>query len=79
MHGVAATKGHLAGNGGLRGHSVGGVFPCVIYQQGTFDDLYHWVQQPNGVKAGPFLTYEEAYASAESFNNARIEDLLAGV
>lgn len=70
-HGVAATKGHCAGNGGLRGHSVGDVFPCVIYQQGTFDSLTHWVLQPNGVRVGPLANYDEAHAAARSFNDGR--------
>lgn len=42
LQGVASTKGHCAGNGGLRGHSVGGVFPCVIFQKGTQSPEY-WV------------------------------------
>lgn len=47
-HGVAATKGHLASNGGLRGHSVGDVFPVIISQAGTFDNLKTYVQAPDG-------------------------------
>ncbi|WBF78441.1 hypothetical protein [Cronobacter phage EspYZU13] len=69
--GVQNTKGHVAGNGGLRGHSVGGVFPCVIYQKGLPDALTHWVLQPNGVHAGPHATFEEAWATAESYNNGQ--------
>ena len=61
-HGVAATAGHLADNGGIRGHSAGEVFPFVIYQQGTFNELHHWVLQPNGLRIGPF----EDHASAEN-------------
>lgn len=67
-HGVASTLGHCAGNGGLRGHSVGGVFPCVIYQKGLPDALTHWVLQPNGVHAGPHATFEDAWDSAVSYN-----------
>lgn len=59
-HGVQATKGHVAGNGGLRGHSCGEVFPFVVYQRGTPDDLYHWVLQPNGLRIGPFREYDKA-------------------
>ena len=29
-HGVAATKGHLASNGGLRGHSVDELYPLSV-------------------------------------------------
>lgn len=71
-HGVASTKGHCAGNGGLRGHSVGGVFPCVIYGKGTFENFTYWVKQPNGVDAGPHATWEEAYKTAESYNNGAV-------
>lgn len=59
-HGVAATSGHLASNGGIRGHSAGAVFPFVVYQQGTPSELYHWVLQPNGLRIGPFEKYEQA-------------------
>ncbi|WWY65386.1 hypothetical protein [Escherichia phage vB_EcoP_LHP] len=68
-HGVASTLGHCAGNGGLRGHSVGEHFPCVIYQKGTPDALTHWVLQPNGVHAGPMATFDEAALAAQSYNN----------
>lgn len=69
--GVQNTKDHCAGNGGLRGHSVGGVFPCVIYQKGIPGAITWWVRQPNGVDAGPHLTYEDAERSAESYNNGQ--------
>lgn len=59
-HGVASTSGHLADNGGIRGHSAGPVFPFVLYSQGTPDELYHWVLQPNGLRIGPFDQYEQA-------------------
>lgn len=62
-HGVAATSGHLADNGGIRGHSAGPVFPFVLYAQGTFDALGYWILQPNGLRIGPF----EDYAQSESF------------
>lgn len=64
-HGVAATKGHVAGNGGLRGHSCGEVFPFVIYAQGTFDDLWYWVLQPNGLRIGPFKEWTKAEGLAK--------------
>lgn len=34
QHGVAATRGHLADNGGIRGHSAGECFPWVVMQKG---------------------------------------------
>lgn len=62
-HGVAATSGHLADNGGIRGHSAGPVFPFILYAQGTFDALGYWILQPNGLRIGPFKKWE----LAESF------------
>ena len=70
VHGVASTKGHLAGNGDLRGHSVGGVFPCVIFQKGINSPEY-WVLQPNGVEAGPHLSYRDAMQSAKDYNEGQ--------
>ncbi|UNA01089.1 hypothetical protein Micant_00012 [Erwinia phage Micant] len=59
-HGVAATSGHLANNGGIRGHSAGPVFPFVIYAQGEFGALSYWILQPNGLRIGGFTTWEKA-------------------
>ena len=56
--GVNKTKGHIAGSAGLRGHSVGSVFPFVIMLMGN--PARHYVQQPNGVRVGPFKSYDEA-------------------
>ena len=56
-HGVAATAGHLASNGGIRGHSAGDFFPFILV--GTGDD--HWlVQMPNGRQWGRFWFAESA-------------------
>lgn len=50
--GVAATRGHLASNGGLRGHSVGDIFPYIhMYKGPNFED---WVRCPDGTEEGPF-------------------------
>ncbi|CUH74580.1 hypothetical protein AXI70_gp05 [Cronobacter phage Dev-CD-23823] len=78
-HGTAATRGHCAGNGGLRGHSVGELFPCVIYQKGIPGAITWWVRQPNGVDAGPHLTYDDAAASAHSFNTGGDDWQVIGV
>lgn len=69
MPGVERTSGHVSGQMGLRGHSVGEYFPCVIYQKGTPDALTHWVLQPNGVHSGPMATFDEAALAAQSYNN----------
>lgn len=36
------------------------IMPFIIYQQGTMNELYHWVLQPNGLRIGPMTTYTEA-------------------
>lgn len=48
LKGVTQTRGHLASNGGLRGHSVGDVFPVIISFAGTFDNLKRYVTAPDG-------------------------------
>lgn len=51
-HGTAATLGHLASNGGLRGHSVGDIFPYIhLYKGPNFEN---WVRCPDGTEEGPF-------------------------
>ncbi|MFG1597322.1 hypothetical protein ABMA84_15710 [Halobacteriovorax sp. XZX-2] len=52
QHGVAATLGHLQSNGGLRGHSVGDVFPYVPFYKGA--SCEQWVRCPDGTEEGPF-------------------------
>lgn len=60
-HGIASTSGHLASNGGLRGHSVGDVFPYIVVAQGTFDNLKWNVRAPHGLNvAEGYTTPEEA-------------------
>lgn len=63
MTGILNTSGHLADNGGTRGHSADLVFPFVLYAQDTFDALGYWILQPNGLRIGPF----EDYSESESF------------
>lgn len=63
--GIDKTKGHRADQMGIRGHSCGEVFPFVIYAQGTFDDLWYWVLQPNGLRIGPFKEPSKAEAFAK--------------
>lgn len=66
--GVAATRGHLSGNGGLRGHSVGGVFPCVVFARGNPNVKLDWCfLAPNGSEFGGFISYEDAYAAAQQW------------
>lgn len=53
-HGIAATLGHLASNGGLRGHSVGDVFPYIPFFKGP--NFEEWVRCPDGTEEGPFAS-----------------------
>lgn len=62
--GVAATAGHCAGNGGLRGHSVGDVFPVVVYQRGTPGFITHWLRLPDGRDIGPYHSYDDVHRAA---------------
>lgn len=66
-HGVAATKGHLASNGGLRGHSVGDTFPYIVFAKGHPDNLVWSVRCPNGESIGEYPTAEYAESIALSF------------
>lgn len=60
------TLGHLSSNGGLRGHSVGSIFPWRILIQGTMDNLKYWVINPQGEKVGKaWQTCDGAYVAAE--------------
>lgn len=62
--GFAATAGHCAGNGGLRGHSVGDVFPVVVYQRGTPGFITHWLRLPDGRDIGPYHSYDDVHRAA---------------
>ncbi|CAK1256718.1 unknown function [Klebsiella phage vB_Kpl_K59PH2] len=62
--GVAATAGHCSGNGGLRGHSVGDVFPVVVYQRGTPGFITHWLRLPDGRDIGPYHSYDDVHRAA---------------
>lgn len=62
--GVSMTAGHLACQGGLRGHSVGDVFPYVPYFKGKYGEQV-WVHCPSGEQLGPFVTQEQMYDALE--------------
>lgn len=67
MNGVERTSGHVAGQMGLRGHSVGGVFPCVIYASGNIHEAPPvWnFRSPDGADHTGFISYEDAEAAAQ--------------
>lgn len=61
------TAGHCAGNGGLRGHSVGDVFPVVPYMRGTpheTDGLTYWLRLPDGRDIGPYYNADDQHRAA---------------
>ncbi|AUR81865.1 hypothetical protein NVP1015O_51 [Vibrio phage 1.015.O._10N.222.51.E5] len=61
-HGVASTAGHLASNGGIRGHSAGDSFPMLVVGKGNpFDGSFRWqVRTPKGVVVGSFCNSHNA-------------------
>lgn len=44
-------------------------FPCLLFSMGV--PLRWYVRQPNGVDAGPLLTWEDARDAALSYNNSQ--------
>ncbi len=63
--GISATRGHCAGQMGLRGHSVGGVFPCVVFQHGNPDAGIKWgFHTPTNEQYCNFDSYDDAYLAA---------------
>lgn len=74
MSGVENTKGHVTGQMGLRGHSIGGVFPCVIYSYGNPNDVLVWgFISPDSEEHEGYASYDEAYAAAESWLDGRAQ------
>lgn len=70
VHGVAATSGHCESNGGLRGHSVGDVFPYIPFFKGSEIEedpwaVTQWVRTPNGDELGPFDSIIDMCAAIE--------------
>lgn len=59
-HGVQSTKGHLASNGGLRGHSVGDTFPFIPFMQGT----EYCVRHPDGTITKGCVSWHDAECEA---------------
>lgn len=57
--GIEQTKGHTADGSGLRGHSVGDVYPYIVFAKGTSDRIRWHV-----MKAGDSL-------DSPDFNPAR--------
>ncbi|MBV1929742.1 MAG: hypothetical protein KUG81_09565 [Gammaproteobacteria bacterium] len=56
------TAGHSATQGGLRGHSIGPLYPFMVVGIGIEDE---WVvQHPNGALSSRYETIDEAYMLA---------------
>ena len=58
------TSGHLAANGGVRGHSAGDFYPYRVVLQGEFGNLLHWVVAPSGEMLASFATTVAACETA---------------
>lgn len=50
------TSGHLANDGGIRGHSAGDFYPYRVMAQGKPDSLKWWVINPQGNKVGSWCS-----------------------
>lgn len=61
------TKGHSIAAPGLRGHSIGAIYPLMVVWRGTWEDG-GWEVQHAGCSValpGRFKTCGDAYAAAE--------------
>jgi hypothetical protein len=62
------TSGHLANNGGIRGHSAGTIYPWRIMAQGLLTSLKWHVIAPNGKKINTgYSTPQQAMTAAVVF------------
>lgn len=67
-----ATSGHIDTNGGLRGHSVGDIYPWRIMAKGTFKELFWLVITPDGQPTEHgYRTAGEAYDIAAQLKGAQ--------
>lgn len=65
---AAITSGHLANNGGIRGHSAGEIYPFRIMAQGLLTSLKWHVIAPNGKKINTgYSTPAQAMTAAHVF------------
>ena len=59
------TSGHLASNGGIRGHSAGDVFPFIVLAVGTYDNLLWRIKKPSGgLMVSRFMSASRAHEVA---------------
>lgn len=72
--GVAATLGHLASNGGLRGHSAGDIFSYIHMYKGP--NFEHWVRCPDGTEEGPFTNRDAMIRFIETHQLMKEHDAL---
>jgi len=63
-------KGHLTNNGGLRGHSVGDIYPWRVMISGKIDALKYWVVNPSGRPIERFFTSKGAFTRARILKGA---------
>lgn len=67
------TSGHLASNGGIRGHSAGECFPFIVV--GTGDDMWH-VRSPDGRCSPSYKRAGQACAVALAAKQGKVLTLL---
>ena len=60
--GIEQTKGHTADGSGLRGHSVGELFPYILMGKGCPGNFGWYILCPNGDECGPYPTAKQAFA-----------------
>ena len=67
------TKGHCEGNGGLRGHSVGDIFPARVVAMGSpHDNTLQWyVAYPDGTLSTAFTRCKDAHSHALVWRNGQ--------
>ena len=67
------TQGHLGSNGGLRGHSVGDIFPYIVFAEGKLDNLKYKIRTPDGNIVGEFNTFKDAENEAKQLLGNRYD------
>lgn len=59
------TAGHLANNGGIRGHSAGDIFPYVIMIKGSWKDGFSYHVTGQNVSGNSYGSYNAAQVYAQ--------------
>lgn len=70
--GIEQTKGHTADGSGLRGHSIGELFPYILMGKGAGDSFGWYIRSPNGEEFGPYTTTSQAYINGLAMKESNI-------